>query len=240
MPVAVAAPVGGGPQQGEALLGHGTRKAAVGIAVLAPDALDTQILRQERRRADIDGTGVGAHARDALQELDARDALDVDGQRMGLVSGAGIGEVDAVEKYHGLVERAPADGDVGLRTLAPAFANVDRRSVAQRGLEGLTRRCGLRFPVEKRGLRHDGAHGSLTAPRDADLADAQFPKNRARVGMLCRCALRREQKDRHPHREHSDSYIAVQTRKSRPAFAIPPPPAGSGLRKRFFHCLKFD
>lgn len=38
---------------------------------------------------------------------------------MGLVPGAGIGEVDAIEKYHGLVERAPTDEDVGLHALAP-------------------------------------------------------------------------------------------------------------------------
>ena len=154
---------------------------------------------------------------------------------MGLVPGAGIGEVDAVEKYHGLVERAPTDEDVGLHALAPAFADIDRRCEAQGGLQGLDGRCGLCFPVEKRGLRLYAARRGRLAARNADLVDPQRFEDGGRIGIVRRRMLRREQEDRHRHGEDSDGYMAVQARKGCPALAAPTPEAGSLLGSDVFH-----
>ena len=154
---------------------------------------------------------------------------------MGLVPGAGIGEVDAIEKYHGLVERAPTDEDVGLHALAPAFADIDRRCEAQGGLQGLDGRCGLCFPVEKRGLRLYVARRGGLAARNADLVDPQRFEDGGRIGIVRRRMLRREQEDRHRHGEDSDGYMAVQARKGCPALAAPTPEAGSLLGSDVFH-----
>ena len=110
----------------------------------------------------------------------------------GLVSGAGIGEINAVEKDHGLVERASPDEDVGLHALAPAFADIDRRCEAQGGLQGLDGRCGLCFPVEKRGVRLGVARGSRLTPGDADFPDPQCLEDSGRVGSLRGRTLRRK------------------------------------------------
>ena len=152
-----------------------------------------------------------------------------------LVPGAGIGEVDAIEKYHGLVERAPTDEDVGLHALAPAFADIDRRCEAQGGLQGLDGRCGLCFPVEKRGLRLYVARRGGLAARNADLVDPQRFEDGGRIGIVRRRMLRREQEDRHRHGEDSDGYMAVQARKGCPALAAPTPEAGSLLGSDVFH-----
>ena len=152
-----------------------------------------------------------------------------------LVPGAGIGEVDAIEKYHGLVERAPTDEDVGLHALAPAFADIDRRCEAQGGLQSLDGRCGLCFPVEKRGLRLYVARRGGLAARNADLVDPQRFEDGGRIGIVRRRMLRREQEDRHRHGEDSDGYMAVQARKGCPALAAPTPEAGSLLGSDVFH-----
>jgi len=184
---------------------------------------------------EIAAPGKGPDARHAVQQVDGRNAVDVDGQRMGLVPGAGIGEVDAIEKYHGLVERAPTDEDVGLHALAPAFADIDRRCEAQGGLQGLDGRCGLCFPVEKRGLRLYVARRGGLAARNADLVDPQRFEDGGRIGIVRRRMLRREQEDRHRHGEDSDGYMAVQARKGCPALAAPTPEAGSLLGSDVFH-----
>ena len=142
--------------------------------------------------------------------------------------GAGIGEINAVEKDHGLVERASPDEDVGLRSLASAFADIDRRSKAQGGFQSLDRRRGLGFPVEKRGVRLGAAHGSRLAPRDADLPYPPRFEDSGRIGILRGRTLRRKQQDRHPDGENPDRPTAAQTRKDRPALAVPTPPVSSG------------
>ena len=203
--------------------------------MLAAGAFETQVGGFQGRRADIHRPGKGPDARHAVQQVDGRNAVDVDGQRMRLVPGAGIGEVDAVEKYHGLVERAPTDEDVGLHALAPAFADIDRRCEAQGGLQGLDGRCGLCFPVEKRGLRLYVARRGGLAARNADLVDPQRFEDGGRIGIVRRRMLRREQEDRHRHGEDSDGYMAVQARKGCPALAAPTPEAGSLLGSDVFH-----
>ena len=235
MAVAVAATVGTGGEQRETARSHGARKVRIGVAVLAAGALETQVGGFQGRRADIHRPGKGPDARHAVQQVDGRNAVDVDGQRMGLVPGAGIGEVDAIEKYHGLVERAPTDEDVGLHALAPAFADIDRRCEAQGGLQGLDGRCGLCFPVEKRGLRLYVARRGGLAARNADLVDPQRFEDGGRIGIVRRRMLRREQEDRHRHGEDSDGYMAVQARKGCPALAAPTPEAGSLLGSDVFH-----
>ena len=233
--VAVAATVGTGGEQRETARSHGARKVRIGVAVLAAGALETQVGGFQGRRADIHRPGKGPDARHAVQQVDGRNAVDVDGQRMGLVPGAGIGEVDAIEKYHGLVERAPTDEDVGLHALAPAFADIDRRCEAQGGLQGLDGRCGLCFPVEKRGLRLYVARRGGLAARNANLVDPQRFEDGGRIGIVRRRMLRREQEDRHRHGEDSDGYMAVQARKGCPALAAPTPEAGSLLGSDVFH-----
>lgn len=52
----------------------------------------------------------------------------------------------------------------GLRSLASAFADIDRRSKAQGGFQSLDRRRGLGFPVEKRGVRPAFRTGAVWVP----------------------------------------------------------------------------
>ena len=228
MPVAVAAAVGGRPEHRKTARGHRSREVGIGIAVLAARTLETQVGRPQRRGADVHRPGIGADARHAVEQFDGRNAVEIDGQRVGLVSGACIGEVDAVEKDHGLVERASPDEDVGLCSLASAFADIDRRSEAQGGFQSLDRRRGLGFPVEKRGVRLGAAHGSRLAPRDADLPYPPRFEDSGRIGILRGRTLRRKQQDRHPDGENPDRPAAAQTRKDRPALAVPTPPMSSG------------
>ena len=155
-----------------------------------------------------------------------------------LVPGAGIGEINAVEKDHGLVERASPDEDVGLHALAPAFADIDRRCEAQGGLQGLDGRCGLCFPVEKRGVRLGVARGSRLTPGDADFPYPQCLEDSGRVGSLRRRTLRRKQQDRHPDREDPDSHITVEAGKNRPVFATPTLEAGVLLCLDVFHLFE--
>ena len=152
--------------------------------------------------------------------------------------GAGIGEINAVEKDHGLVERASPDEDVGLRSLASAFADIDRRSKAQGGFQSLDRRRGLGFPVEKRGVRLGVARGSRLAPGDADFPDPQCLEDSGRVGSLRGRTLRRKQQDRHPDREDPDSHITVEAGKNRPVFATPTLEAGVLLCLDVFHLFE--
>ena len=155
-----------------------------------------------------------------------------------LVPGAGIGEINAVEKDHGLVERASPDEDVGLHALAPAFADIDRRCEAQGGLQGLDGRCGLCFPVEKRGVRLGVARGSRLTPGDADFPYPQCLEDSGRVGSLRGRTLRRKQQDRHPDREDPDSHITVEAGKNRPVFATPTLEAGVLLCLDVFHLFE--
>ena len=154
------------------------------------------------------------------------------------MAGPGIGEVDAVEKNHGLVERTPANGDVRLRTLAPTFAKIDRRRGAQRSFERLIRRCGLRFPVEKRGVRLGVARGSRLARRDADLPYPPCFEDSGRVGILRGRTLRRKQRDRHPGRENPNGHVAAESRKDLPALAVPALEAGVLLCLDVFHVFE--
>ena len=237
VPVAVAAAVGTCGEQREAARSHGARKVGVSIPVLAARTLETQVGRPEGSRADIDRPGVGPDARHAVQQIDGRNAVEIDRKRVGLVPGAGVRKINAVEKDHRLVERASPNEDVGLHALAPAFADIDRRCEAQGGLQSLDGRCGLCFPVEKRGLRLYVARRGSLAARYADLVDPQRTEDGGRVGMLRRRTLRREQEDRHRRGEDSDGYMAVQARKGRPAFAAPTPEAGSLLCLDVFHLV---
>ena len=127
MPVTVAAAEGSRAEHREASLGDGSRKVGIGIAVLSARTLEAQVGRPQRRRADVHRPGEGPDARQAVEQLHRRDAVEIDRQRVGLVPRAGIREINTVEKDHRLVERASADGDVGLRSLASAFADIDRR-----------------------------------------------------------------------------------------------------------------
>ena len=152
--------------------------------------------------------------------------------------GAGIGEINAVEKDHGLVERASPDEDVGLRSLASAFADIDRRSKAQGGFQSLDRRRGLGFPVEKRGVRLGVARGSRLTPGDADFPYPQCLEDSGRVDSLRGRTLRRKQQDRHPDREDPDSHITVEAGKNRPVFATPTLEAGVLLCLDVFHLFE--
>jgi hypothetical protein len=79
---------------------------------------------------------------------------------MGLVSGAGIGEIDAVEQHHGLIGRSSADRDVCLHALAATLANVDRRAEAKGVFQRLERRGSLCTPIENGRLRLNAAGGA--------------------------------------------------------------------------------
>ena len=230
VPVAVAAAVRGRTEHREASCTHRARKIPVAVAVLAARGFEAQVGGPQRRGADVHRPGVGPDAWNAVDQFDGRNAVEVDGQRVGLMPGTGIGEIDAVEKDHGLVERASPDEDVGLRSLASAFADIDRRRKAQGGFQSLDRRRGLGFPVEKRGVRLGVARGSRLAPGDADFADPQRLEDSGRVGSLRGRTLRRKQQDRHPGGEDPDRPAAAQTRKDRPAFAVPAPPVSDGER----------
>ena len=238
VPVAVAAAVRSRAEHREASRTHRARKIPVAIAVLAARGFETQVGGPQRRGADVHRTGVGSDARNAVDQFDGRNAVEVDGQRVGLMPGAGIGEINAVEKDHGLVERASPDEDVGLRSLASAFADIDRRSKAQGGFQSLDRRRGLGFPVEKRGVRLGVARGSRLTPGDADFPYPQCLEDSGRVGSLRRRTLRRKQQDRHPDREDPDSHITVETGKNRPVFATPTLEAGVLLCLDVFHLFE--
>jgi len=107
-----------------------------------------------------------------------------------------------------------------LHALAPAFADIDRRCEAQGGLQGLDGRCGLCFPVEKRGLRLYVARRGGLAARNANLVDPERFEDGGRIGIVRRRMLRREQEDRHRHGEDSDGYMAVQARKGSPTSSV--------------------
>ena len=223
--VAVAAAVRRGAEHREAARRHGPREVGVGVAVLPARPLETQVGRAQRRRADVHRPGVGADARHAVEQLDTRHAVEVDGQRVGLVARAGVRKVNTVQEDHGLVERASPDGDVGLHALASALAQIDRRCKAQGGLQCLEGRRGLGLPVEKRSLHLHGPRRGGLSPRDADLTYAQRLHDGGRVGRLRGCTARCKQQDRHPDAEHPDGHAAVHARKGRPALAVPAPPA---------------
>ena len=237
VPVTVAAAEGSRAEHREASLGDGSRKVGIGIAVLSARTLEAQVGRPQRRRADVHRPGEGPDARQAVEQLHRRDAVEIDRQRVGLVSRAGIREINTVEKDHRLVERASADGDVGLRSLASAFADIDRRREAQSGLQRLDGLRGESFPVEKRGVRPGVPHGSRLGSRDADLTDPQRPEDGGRVGVVRGCAPCREQQDRHSGGEDSDLHVAVQARKDRPALAAPTLEAGNPLLQNVFHVV---
>ena len=238
VPVAVAAAVRSRAEHREASRTHRARKIPVAIAVLAARGFETQVGGPQRRGADVHRTGVGSDARNAVDQFDGRNAVEVDGQRVGLMPGAGIGEINAVEKDHGLVERASPDEDVGLRSLASAFADIDRRSKAQGGFQSLDRRRGLGFPVEKRGVRLGVTRGSRLTPGDADFPYPQCLEDSGRVGSLRGRTLRRKQQDRHPDREDPDSHITVEAGKNRPVFATPTLEAGVLLCLDVFHLFE--
>ena len=223
--VAVAAPVGGGREERQPLTGGCPRDVAVGVAVLAARPLEAQVVGHERRRADVDRPGIGAYARHTLHQVDARYAVDVDGQRVGLMARAGIREVDAVEHHHGLVEGASPYGDVRLDSLAATLPDVDRRGEAQGVLQRLKRGGTLLLSVEKRDLRHGVRCRGRYAPRYAHLVDGHLAVDGNRVGLLGMDRLRRKQENGHPDGQHSDGHAAVEARKSCPAVAAPTAPA---------------
>ena len=237
VPVTVAAAEGSRAEHREASLGDGSRKVGIGIAVLSARTLEAQVGRPQRRRADVHCPGEGPDARQAVEQLHRRDAVEIDRQRVGLVPRAGIREINTVEKDHRLVERASADGDVGLRSLASAFADIDRRREAQSGLQRLDGLRGEGFPVEKRGVRPGVPHGSRLGSRDTDFTDPQRPEDGGRVGVVRGCAPCREQQDRHSGGEDSDLHVAVQARKDRPALAAPTLEAGNPLLQNVFHVV---
>ena len=241
VPVPVAAPVGGGPEHRQTAFGNGARKIRIGIAVLAARTLEAQIGRAKRCRADIHRPGVGPDSRKTVEQLHRGDAVEIHGQRVGLMPRAGIRKVNTVEKDHRLVKRTSPYGDVGLCSPASAFADIDRRREAQNRLQsrGWLRSKG--FPVEKRGVRLGIARGCRGTSRDTDLPDPQVAVHGGRIGLLRRCLLSRKHQDRHPDGEDSDRYAAVATRKDRPAPAIPTPPAhrrGVRLHLDVFHGVR--
>ncbi len=235
--VAVAAAVRTRREERETPLRHGTREVSVGIAVLAARTFEAQVGGTQRHRADVHRTRIGAHARHSVDQFDARHAVEVDGQRMGLMPRAGIGEIDSVEHDHGLVEGASADRNVGLHPLAAALAQVDRRNGAQRRLQGLEGRGGRTFAVEKRSVRHRAARGAREVARNPHFVDLHDAEHRERIGGLRLRDKRRRQEDRHRNREDSECHRTMHARKDRPALAIPPPEAESPLRFDFFHLV---
>ena len=79
---------------------------------------------------------------------------------MGLVSGAGIGEIDAVEQHHGLIGRSSADRDVCLHAL-PLRSRMSIEGAEAKGVfQRLERRGSLCTPIENGRLRLNAAGGA--------------------------------------------------------------------------------
>lgn len=159
MDIPVAATVRTGRKKGESPLSHGPRDIAVRIAVAAARRLDAQIAGFERHRADIQGPCIRTDARYAVDQIDSRDAIYVDRQRMRLMTRSGIRKVNTVEHDHRLVEGTSPDHNVRLRSPAAPFPKIDRRAQTQHRLEGLDRRRSTRLSIENGGERHRTARG---------------------------------------------------------------------------------
>ncbi len=160
-----------------------SRKVGVEVTVLSAFEIQPQICRVERLCADIHCSGVGSDARNAVYEFDAGYAVHIYRQRVGLMSGAGIREIDAVEHHHSLVERPSANRNVGLRPLAAAFPDVYRRADAQCLFQSRKWCGGIGDTVEYTGLRKNTARGTLFCPDNLHVIDSGVAEYEDRVGL---------------------------------------------------------
>ena len=158
--VASAAAVGAGAQQREPLAGQALCAAQVPIeiAVAAPGEIAAQETPLAPERTHVHGAGQARVAADSLDQVDAGKQVGIHRQAVALVAGAGIGEIDAVELDHRLVEAAAPDADVRLDAFSAPFADVDGRHHA----EQLFRGTGVSFrqvsPADECFLGHQAAH----------------------------------------------------------------------------------
>ena len=237
--IPVAATVRPGGKKGKTSLGHGPREIAVRIAVVAARRLDAQIAGFERHRADIQGPCIRTDARYAVDQIDSRDAIYVDRQRMRLMTRSGIRKVNTVEHDHRLVEGTSPDHNVRLRSPAAPFPKIDRRAQTQHRLEGLDRRRSTRLSIENGGGRHRTARGGSFHPRHLDLFDLQLSGDRKRIDGLRLHGRRRGQENGgHRNREDSDGNLAPKARESGVPLATPAPEARSTLCLDLFHPVK--
>ena len=237
--IPVAATVRPGGKKGKTSLGHGPREIAVRIAVVAARRLDAQIAGFERHRADIQGPCIRTDARYAVDQIDSRDAIYVDRQRMRLMTRSGIRKVNTVEHDHRLVEGTSPDHNVRLRSPAAPFPKIDRRAQTQHRLEGLDRRRSTRLSIENGGGRHRTARGGSFHPRHLDLFDLQLSGDRKRIDGLRLHGRRRGQENGgHRNREDSDGNLAPKARESGVTLATPAPEARSTLCLDLFHPVK--
>ena len=206
-PITVAAAVGARREEFQATGRPASGQIAVGIAVAAARSLETQVTVARKRRADIHGTGIGAYARHAVDQLDPGDAVQVDGQRVGLMPGAGIRKIDTVQKDHRLVERPASNQDIGLHSPGAALPQVDRGRETQGRLQRVERRRRDGGSIEQNGRRHGAARGIRFGPHDSHFVDLQHLGigHRIDFGGL-RLTGRKRENGRHPDRKHSDGH----------------------------------
>ena len=208
--ISVAATQRSGGEEHETVACKSSGQIGIAIPVLPAFGFEPKIVAIQRNGPDVDCTGIGTHSRNSLDEFDTRHAIHVDRQRMGLVSGAGIGEIDAVEQHHGLIGRSSADRDVCLHALAATLANVDRRAEAKGVFQRLERRGSLCTPIENGRLRLNAAGGTQSCPRHADRLDSHHAGYARGVGLLSRSRFSRQQENGHPDRKHPDRHLAVE------------------------------
>lgn len=204
--VAVRAAYGSGGQHGQSVACDGSREIGIEVAVRSARYLGPHVIGAQRRGGDVDGSGVGSDASQSPDNVYRADRFGIHRQAVALVAGAGIREVDAVEKDHRLIRVASPDGEVGLYSLAAPFADVDYRVEPEYAFDGL-RRCGERFisPVHLRG-RHSPTRGILEfLRRDGKRLDGLLVGDPQRVGTCCH-ALGIERDDRHRDGENADSH----------------------------------
>ena len=215
-------------------------RVAVRIAVVAARRLDAQIAGFERHRADIQGPCIRTDARYAVDQIDSRDAIYVDRQRMRLMTRSGIRKVNTVEHDHRLVEGTSPDHNVRLRSPAAPFPKIDRRAQTQHRLEGLDRRRSTRLSIENGGGRHRTARGGwLSPPSPRPFSISRLSGDRKRIDGLRLHGRRRGQENGgHRNREDSDGNLAPKARESGVPLATPAPEARSTLCLDLFHPVK--
>ena len=122
--------------------------------------------------------------------------------------GAGIREIDTVQKDHRLVERPASDQDVGLHSPGAALPQIDRGRETQGRLQRVKRRRRDGGSIEQNGGRHGAARGGRFGTHDSHLVDLQHFGicHRIDFGSL-RLTGRKGENGRHPDRKHADGHM---------------------------------